>query len=409
MRIRLFGWEALGEQAFRNPLSTANHRPPRFDVVTTSGEPIVRVVGAAIIRHGRVLAARRTTPADAKGRWEFPGGKVEPGESLEEALVREIREELGCAIEVTGGLEGTARIRATHELTVHLARLVDGEPVLTEHDAVRWLAPEELGDIDWLDSDRPFLPELSERLLDGEPLPGGNVGGAVRIGDTVRRPTGRWTPMIHALLAWARAAGLPGVPRAHGFDARGREILDYLPGEVVDADQLSDARLAALGRWARAFHDAQVDVDHVGGWRFPPPADAEVVAHNDLAPYNLAFEGDELVGVFDWDVAGPGTRLFELAHIAWTGVPLFREIPAAEAARRLRILAEGYGGPSAAEILAAVTPRVRSVVDGIPAAAAAGDDGMVRLMSTGEPGLTLAALEALQRRLPDIETALTAD
>ncbi|HEY3013494.1 MAG TPA: NUDIX domain-containing protein [Nocardioides sp.] len=374
----------------------------------------VQVVGAAILRHGCVLAARRTAPVEAAGRWEFPGGKVEPGETHEAALVREIREELGCVIEVTGRLGGTAAIRDTHQLTVHLARLVGGEPTPTEHDAVRWLAPEELGDVDWLDSDRPFLAELRDRLLDGDPLPGGSVGGAARIGETVRRPTGPWTPAVHALLAHTHDAGLPGVPRVHGFDERGREILDYLPGEVVDVDtdQISEARLTALGRWTRAFHDAQADPAHPfrhdGPWRFPPAARAEVVAHNDLAPYNLAFAGDDLVGVFDWDVAGPSTVLFELAHIAWNAVPLFREIPPDEAAHRLETLAAAYAGPSAAEILAAVTPRVRSVVDGIPSAAAAGDEGMRRLMSNGEPGLTLAALEALQRRLPAIEAALQA-
>jgi len=382
--------------------------------VTTSGEqPVqVQVVGAAIIRHGCVLAARRTTPAAANGRWEFPGGKVEPGETLEAALVREIREELGCGIEVTGRLDGTARIRDTHQLTVHLARLVDDEPTPTEHDAVRWLGPEELGDVDWLDSDRPFLAELRETLLEGEPLPGGNVGGAVRIGETVRRPNGPWTPAVHALIHHAREAGLPGVPRVHGFDERGREILDYLPGEVVDVDtdQVSDARLAALGRWTRAFHNAQADPAHPfrhdGPWRFPPRDRVEVVAHNDLAPYNLAFADDDLVGVFDWDVAGPSTILFELAHIAWNAVPLFREIPPEEAARRLVILAEAYAGPTATEILAAVTPRVQSMIDGIPTAAAAGDEGMRRLMSAGEPGLTAAALAALKRRLPAIEAAL---
>ncbi|WP_240617401.1 (deoxy)nucleoside triphosphate pyrophosphohydrolase [Nocardioides speluncae] len=123
------------------------------------------VVGAAIIRDGSVLAARRTAPAEAAGRWEFPGGKVEAGESPEAALVREIGEELGCRIEVTGWLGGSVPIRDTHELRVATARLLDGEPVPHEHDAVRWLGPEELDDVDWLGPDRPFLPELGGLLL----------------------------------------------------------------------------------------------------------------------------------------------------------------------------------------------------------------------------------------------------
>jgi 8-oxo-dGTP diphosphatase len=117
-------------------------------------------VGAAILRDGRVLAARRTTPEAAAGRWEFPGGKVEPGETPEIALVREIDEELGCRVEVTGWLAGQVPVGASHTLAVAVARLVDGEPDPVEHDLVRWLAAEELDEVDWLDADRPFLAEL---------------------------------------------------------------------------------------------------------------------------------------------------------------------------------------------------------------------------------------------------------
>ncbi len=124
------------------------------------------VVGAAILRHGAVLAARRTTPAEAAGRWEFPGGKVEPGESPEHALVREILEELGCDIEVTGWLAGDVPIGDAHVLRVATARLVAGEPSPTEHDQVRWLTAEQLDDVDWLEPDRPFLPGLREQMME---------------------------------------------------------------------------------------------------------------------------------------------------------------------------------------------------------------------------------------------------
>ena len=118
------------------------------------------VVGAAIVRGGRVLAARRTFPAEAAGRWEFPGGKVEPGETPEDALVREVAEELGCTIAVTGWLPGEVAIGERHVLTVATAVLVGGEPHPHEHDEVRWLAVEELGEVDWLEPDRPFLAHL---------------------------------------------------------------------------------------------------------------------------------------------------------------------------------------------------------------------------------------------------------
>ena len=122
------------------------------------------VVGAAILRDGCVLAARRTSPAAAAGRWEFPGGKVEPGETREVALVREVAEELACRVEVTGWLAGEVAISETHTLAVALANLVDGEPEPAEHDLVRWLAAGELGEVDWLEADRPFLAELRDLL-----------------------------------------------------------------------------------------------------------------------------------------------------------------------------------------------------------------------------------------------------
>src|SRR6476661_10666760 len=122
------------------------------------------VVGAAIIRDGRVLAARRTFPAEAAGRWEFPGGKVAPGETPDAALVREIAEELGCAIAVDGWLAGEAAIGSTHVLTVARGTLLSGEPHPHEHDAVRWLAADELDDVGWRETARPFLDQVRSLL-----------------------------------------------------------------------------------------------------------------------------------------------------------------------------------------------------------------------------------------------------
>ena len=129
---------------------------------------MVAVVGAAIVRGGRLLAARRTAPPEAAGRWELPGGKVEPGETPEAALVREIREELGCRVEVTGWLPGEVPIGDRHVLTIATATLVDGaDPDPHEHDEIRWLTAAELDDVDWLEPDRPFLSHLRAALSGG--------------------------------------------------------------------------------------------------------------------------------------------------------------------------------------------------------------------------------------------------
>jgi hypothetical protein len=236
-----------------------------------------------------------------------------------------------------------------------------------------------------------------------EPLTGGGVGGAVRVGATVRRSTGPWTPAVHALLAFLEGR-LPHVPRVHGFDEQGREILDYLPGHIIDldAERLTEAQLVALVRWTGEFHRAVADFTHPGPWRYFAIEQPTLIGHNDIAPYNACFDGDELVGVFDWDMAGPTNPLAELAFLAWNCVPLWVDIGAELAARRLTVIARTYGGFTAAEILLAVPPRIQIMLDGIPAHAAAGDRGMANLMTQGEPERSRRSRDAMVGRIPAI-------
>jgi 8-oxo-dGTP diphosphatase len=125
----------------------------------------VTVVAAAILRDGRVLGARRARPPELAGRWELPGGKVEPGESDEDAVRRECREELG--VEVTPGErigpDVTTAARAT--LRVYLAQLAgEAEPDALEHSELRWLAAGELGDVAWIEADAPIVAAVRQHL-----------------------------------------------------------------------------------------------------------------------------------------------------------------------------------------------------------------------------------------------------
>jgi 8-oxo-dGTP diphosphatase len=127
--------------------------------------PTVQVVGAALVRDGRVLACRRTSPAHLAGLWEFPGGKVEPGETDEQALVRELQEELGVDVEVGPRVGPELDLGGTAVMRVHVCALPDGtEPVAHEHDALRWLAADELDDVPWIPADAPVLHELADQL-----------------------------------------------------------------------------------------------------------------------------------------------------------------------------------------------------------------------------------------------------
>ena len=121
------------------------------------------IVGAAIIENGRVLACARAEPPEFAGRWEFPGGKVEPGESDVQALIRECVEELGVKIEV--GAQVGVEVRLAHGwavLRVYAARLAssDERPQPLEHADLRWLGADELDDVPWLPADAPIVAAL---------------------------------------------------------------------------------------------------------------------------------------------------------------------------------------------------------------------------------------------------------
>ncbi|AZK96312.1 MULTISPECIES: (deoxy)nucleoside triphosphate pyrophosphohydrolase [Streptomyces] len=144
------------------------------------------VVAGALLDRGRLLAARRSAPEEVAGRWELPGGKVEPGERPEDALVRELREELGVLAEPLARIPGEWPLKRGYVLRVWTARLLSGEPrPLEDHDELRWLGPDETDDVDWLDQDRPAVAE-AVRLLREHPFPGAAAGTP----DT-SRPTGR--------------------------------------------------------------------------------------------------------------------------------------------------------------------------------------------------------------------------
>jgi Ser/Thr protein kinase RdoA (MazF antagonist) len=183
------------------------------------------------------------------------------------------------------------------------------------------------------------------------PLSGGNMSsGVVRVGDTVRRPAGPWTPAVHALLAHLHDAGFDGAPRPLGIDEHGREVLTFIPGTVAWPDHFhlldGDAPLRRAARLIREFHDA------VAGFRPPPgarwqvlmPGDGdEIIAHCDLAPWNLVI-GERRWAFIDWDTAAPGTRLWDLAYAVHGFVPLSADpaVQRADAARRLRLIADAY-------------------------------------------------------------------
>ncbi|MFI0410960.1 (deoxy)nucleoside triphosphate pyrophosphohydrolase [Actinomadura sp. 3N508] len=123
------------------------------------------VVGAAIIRDGRLLTAQRAEPPHMAGGWELPGGKVDPGESDEDALIRECHEELAIKVRLTRRIGTDWHLSERAVLRVWTARIVEGEPRALEHLALRWLTQNELYDVPWLPGDLPVIDALATQGL----------------------------------------------------------------------------------------------------------------------------------------------------------------------------------------------------------------------------------------------------
>ncbi|HZW67579.1 MAG TPA: (deoxy)nucleoside triphosphate pyrophosphohydrolase [Pseudogracilibacillus sp.] len=124
----------------------------------------IYVVGAVIVKNGKIFCAQRGRDKSLAEMWEFPGGKIEEGETPEEALKREILEEMKCEIEVGKKLEHTVYeydFGIVH-LTTYYSRIISGKPVLTEHIQAKWLEANELHSLEWAPADIPAIDKLAK-------------------------------------------------------------------------------------------------------------------------------------------------------------------------------------------------------------------------------------------------------
>lgn len=125
----------------------------------------VKVVAAIIRNKDQILATQRGY-GEFKDGWEFPGGKVEEGESPECALIREIREELDTEISVGEEIDCIEYDYPTFHLSMNCfwAEVVSGDLILKEHEAARWLTKEELDDVDWLPADLELIEKIKAKM-----------------------------------------------------------------------------------------------------------------------------------------------------------------------------------------------------------------------------------------------------
>tara|TARA_B100001057_G_scaffold134768_1_gene134207 strand:+ start:1768 stop:2163 length:396 start_codon:yes stop_codon:yes gene_type:complete len=118
----------------------------------------IEVVCALIERDGKVLVAKRAAGGPTGGKWEFPGGKIKAGETSEQAVCREIVEELGCTIEPIRQLGANNHAYPEFSITLQpiLCRIIRGEPVAIEHALIKWVSGDQMESLDWADADVPI-------------------------------------------------------------------------------------------------------------------------------------------------------------------------------------------------------------------------------------------------------------
>jgi len=216
-----------------------------------------------------------------------------------------------------------------------------------------------------------------------EPLGGGGLTPVVRVGNTVRRATGPWTPAVHALLRHLEEVAFSGAPRVVGFDDQGREIVTYVPG---GGSSWTGEELVATARLVREYHDAAASFEQPAGaaWQVMvgAPRGGDVICHNDLSPWNTIYTDGRPVAFVDWDLAAPGRRLWDVAWAVYRYVPLFDdetcarlEVPIPDRASRLRLFCDAYGLPDRSRLLETVCERLDVLIDTAPEWGIAGRPG----------------------------------
>ena len=277
----------------------------------------------------------------------------------------------------------------------------------------------------WRDDPEHLEPEI--------PLLGGDVTvGVVRVGDTVRRTPVRGADYVHAVLDHLEAKGFNGAPRYLGADARGREVLTFVEGEVAGRPHpawvADERRLASLGRLLRAYDDTAQDfvpppgVEPDPGPPEPPglppapTAEPDIIAHLDITPENVVFRDGEAYALIDFDFVRPGTRVDELynAMLWWAPLNEPTDVDPAlgkvDAFRRCRILADAYGmsDQDRARLVEVATLRTRRSWHTMKLRAELEGGGWQRMWDEGVGEIIKRRESWLERNATAIDAALMA-
>jgi Phosphotransferase enzyme family len=195
--------------------------------------------------------------------------------------------------------------------------------------------------------------DAREKLLTG----GRITQGVVRIGNTVRRPTGPHTLFVHSLLRHLEEGRFDGTPRVLGIDVQGREILSFIQGHVPpDLATWSDEQLVRAAELIRRFHDATAGSVLAG--------EEEVICYNDLSPCNMVFVNGTPSAFIDFDEAAPGSRSQDLGYALWLFLDLGAEdVDIRTQGRRIRMMCDAYGLDDGFDAIGAIAQSQQATLE----------------------------------------------
>lgn len=257
-----------------------------------------------------------------------------------------------------------------------------------------------------------------------EVLTGGNINKVVKVGNTVHREANSNT-YVHELLIHLEKEGYPYSPRYLGLDEKNREVLSYLEGVVpgnsypeLAGYMWSDEILYELAKLLRRFHDATVGFIPTTKSKndYPVRSLHEVVCHNDAALYNVVFKDKLPVGIIDFDMAGPGPRIWDIVYTLYTSVPLAefepsqndyaverynREIHASVRKRRVELFFDSYGLNVPKDLKEWVISRIKFMCTTLSERAASGDPAFIKLVEEGHLAHYEKEIEFLEEHFDD--------
>ncbi|MGF1754607.1 aminoglycoside phosphotransferase family protein [Vibrio makurazakiensis] len=243
-------------------------------------------------------------------------------------------------------------------------------------------------------------------------LEGGRENAIFLVEDKVFRPSGRWSVAVHKLLSYVDKVGFDAAPKSYSFDQCGNEVLSYVQGDVFNyplkGNIATKEALESAARLLRQYHDASSSfvskLAHENmEWMLPTREPIEVICHGDYAPYNVALNGTQTVGVFDFDTAHPAPRIWDIAYAVYCWAPFKTHRSDAlgdlkSQSIRARQFCDAYGlcSLSRESLVENMIARIQCLVDHMHSEANNGNKAFIENIKGGHHLAYLADIEYLR-------------